>query len=458
MDYIKKQLTDLGWNDEFKNILKLNHIHYKENEANDLVILFNNYNDLFHSKINQVLRSVVISKKNNTIISYSCATPLENNDGVNYLLRNSLEDNKPIITECYEGTFLSLFNYENKWYLSTRKCLDAHDSNFKEKSYFEMFENVLKLAQFNDFDDFTSKLDQNLNYYFILLDSENINIVDYSYAFGENYHKLVFVYCRDKNQKVIENYNVDFIGDHIIKPKSFTDISYLDEYNEKNQWNIPAKSEGLVVRYPNETLIKLQGLDYQFAKSVGSDNNIYLGMLKMYQLDKLDKYINSNKERFEKITNPLNTSESYLTIGIINSIFRTLTSELLDCYLTLYDNNALPKDVNFYQILPNEYKYFMFKIRGIHFKKLNTKKNLSEKDIYYLIKKIDVEKIYSLLRMRKLMFNLAFQYKFNDSIKKFKMISSKVNKLNLKLVNIYTSKLFPEIMDKDVPDNISLEL
>lgn len=458
MNYIKEQLSTLGWTEEFKNILKSNHIHFKEDSTSDLVILFNNYNDLFQSKINQVLRSVVISKNNKNIVSYSCATPLENNEGVNYLLRNSLEENKPVITECYEGTFMSLFNYEGKWYLSTRKCLDANESKFKEKSYFEMFENVLKLGGFESFEKFTETLNTSLNYYFILLDSENINIVDYSFIFGEDYHKLVFVYCRDSEQNIVDD-TIE-LNEYIIKPKVFDDVSYLDEYNDKHQWELPAKSEGLVLRYNDETLIKLQSLDYQFAKAVGTDNNIYLGMMKMYQLDKLDDYINykDNKEKFEKITNPLNTSESYLTLGMINSVFRTLTTEIYECYSNLYNDNALPVDADFYQILPSEYRYFMFKIRGIHYKKINNNKVLSEKDVYYLLKKTDIEKIYSLMRMRKLMLNLSFQNKFDENMKKFRMLSKNVNKINLKLVNIYTSKLFPEIMDKDVPENISSQM
>ena len=454
MNFIKEQFVNLGWCDEFKKILKSNHIHYKEDNDSDLVILFNNYNDLFQSKINQVLRSVVLSRGKKKIVSYSCASPLENNEGVNYLLRHSLEDYNPIITECYEGTFMSLFNYENKWYLSTRKCLDASLSKFKEKSYFEMFENVLKLGGFENFSKFTESLDSNLNYYFILLDSENVNIVNYSHIFGENYHKLVHVYCRDKEQNIVEDTNFK-VNENIIKPNYYDNISYLDEYNNKNQWELPAKSEGLVLRFKDETLVKLQSLDYQFSKAVGTSNNIYLGMLKMYQLDKLSDYLVDNKEKFDKITNPLNPTESFLTLGVINSIFRTLTTELMECYRTLYDDNALPKDQNFYKIMPSEYCYFMFKIRGIHFRNQKNMKELSEKNIYYLLKKVDVEKIYSLIRMRKLMLNLSFQNKFDENMKKFRMLSKKVNKLNLKLVNIYTSKLFPEIMDKDVPENIS---
>lgn len=463
MDLFNQKLSEYGWNEDFKNFLKNNHVHYKEDNNSDLVILFNNYNDLFTSKINTFARSLVISKNLKKIVSYSCPTPLENSNGINYMIRNCDKNKDNIITECYEGTFLSLFNYEDKWYLSTRKCLDANESKYKEKTYFEMFENILNISGYETFESFTNELDKNKSYYFILLDHENINLIDYSYLFGENYHKLIFVYSRNIDQKIetLKDYsNVpNFIGEHIIKPKIISDISYLDEYNKNNRWNIPAKSEGLVIRTNDGILIKLQSLDYQFAKSVGTDENLYLGMLKMYQLDKLEEYINynGNKNKFERIKNPINENESYLTIGIINSIFRVLTSELLNLYGLLYNNKGLPIDNELYKIIPNEYKYFMFKIRGIHFRKINLSKDLSEKDIYFLLKNTEINNINSLLRMRKLMNNLSFKNKFNDQMKKFKQISLGINKLNMKLINIYTAKLFPELMDNEIPDNIVLE-
>ena len=136
-------------------------------------------------------------------------------------------------------------------------------------------------------------------------------------------------------------------------------------------------------------------------------------------------------------------------------VFIVKCSKETKTYFSIVIENALPVDSDFYQILPSEYRYFMFKIRGIHYKKINNNKILSEKDVYYLLKKIDIEKIYSIIRMRKLMLNLSFQNKFDENMKKFRMLSKNVNKINLKLVNIYTSKLFPEIMDKDVPEKIS---
>lgn len=452
IENFKENLRLNGWCDELKKELKTNHIYYKENEINDLVILYNNYQDLFTSGLNRLIRSVIISKNEKRIISYSCASPIENDDGLNIVIRNNARMIEPIITECYEGTYLSLFYYD-KWYLSTRKCLDARLSKFKDKSYFELFEKVLNMDGYT-FDSFTEKLNKNNSYYFILLDSENVNIVNYDYLFGENYSKLVFTYERDNQQKIITKMDYsevpEFTSDNIIIPRVIDDISYLDKYNEENCWNLPVKSEGIILRYPDETLVKLQSLNYQFAKAIGIEENLYLGLLKMYQSDKLIDYIKSN-EKFEKIVNPLNSYESYYTIGIINSIFRTLTTEIYALYNMLYDEKCNTLNKGLYNLLPKEYKYYLFKLRGIHFKKINIDKLITEKDVYFLIKKSPVENISILLRMRKLMHNLVYQNKFDDNLKLFKSISKNVDKLSNKLVNIFIGKLYPEIMDKDIP-------
>lgn len=442
---------EMGWSDDFKKFLKHNHVHYKEDSNSDLVVLFNDYNDLYQSKVNQYLRSVVISRNSKRFVSYSCATPYENLDGLDYMFRNNTEE--PEITECYEGTFMSLFNYEDKWYLSTRKCLDARESKYKETSYYDMFCEVLSLDGYT-FDSFCDKLDKNYGYYFILLDSRNVNIVDYSYLFGENYKKLMFMYNRDEEQKVVNKF--DLLSENIIPCKKIDHISYLDNYNKVNKWNLPAKSEGIVLRYKDESLIKLQSLDYKFAKSVGPDENILYGLLKMYQLDKLTEYIETNKNN-EKIVNPNNSNETFHTVGIINSVFRTLTTELYNLYNLLYNKDGSPNDGELYKIIPNEYKYFMFKLRGINFKKNSYSKNLTEKDVYFLLKNIDIEKIVNVLRMRKLMTNLLFQNS-NDNLTKFKTITNNVDKLNYKLVSIFTAKMFPELMDKDLPENVNLSL
>ena len=75
-----------------------------------------------------------------------------------------------IITKCYEGTLLSLF-FKDKWFLSTRRCLNSNDSVWgnDEKSHYSMFMDVLNNSGFESFESFTSLLNKDNCYYFVLI-------------------------------------------------------------------------------------------------------------------------------------------------------------------------------------------------------------------------------------------------------------------------------------------------
>ena len=49
----------------------------------------------------------------------------------------------------------------------------------------------------------------------------------------------------------------------------------------------------------------------------------------MYQANKLKEYFNTNNnfDSFRKVVNPTKTDESYDTIGIIDALFKVLTSD-----------------------------------------------------------------------------------------------------------------------------------
>ena len=65
-------------------------------------------------------------------------------------------------TECYDGTTVLLFYYNNRWNISTSRCIDAYSSYWNpRKSFGEMFEECLKIKM-EDFD-------INYSYCFVLL-------------------------------------------------------------------------------------------------------------------------------------------------------------------------------------------------------------------------------------------------------------------------------------------------
>ena len=59
------------------------------------------------------------------------------------------------------GTLLSVFYHNDKWYISTRRCLNSQDSVWgsEKKSHYQMFMEVLHESGYETFEDFGKKLD-----------------------------------------------------------------------------------------------------------------------------------------------------------------------------------------------------------------------------------------------------------------------------------------------------------
>ena len=103
---------------------------------------------------------------------------------------------------CYEGSLLSIFNYNNKWFFSSRKHL-LNLENINENNtnpHFNMFKSVIEQDNFN-VQSFTEKLDKKYTYHFVLIHHLNKNIVNYENKFGKYYKKLCFIFARDRDSK-----------------------------------------------------------------------------------------------------------------------------------------------------------------------------------------------------------------------------------------------------------------
>jgi hypothetical protein len=338
---------------------------------------------------------------------------------------------------------------------------------------------VLNNSGYETFDAFTNKLNKNYCYYFVLIHHQNKTVVDYESELGKEYKKLCLVFLRDKEtQQEFNLYEDNNLGistildSNIFLSEKINSLEDFDTLNKKDQFNLPPKSEGVVIRsYDSKLnryrLLKLQTMGYQFAKSVGSEKNIFMGLIHLYQNGKLTDFLNQS-QHLKKIINPMNTHESYDTIGTIDALFKVCTSELFELFKTIWDIKT-GKHLNeeLYKFLPKEYKDVLYTIRGFYYKKKSlkfTKEKLSEenyknsylqiKDIYNYLKTLSTENFCALLKMRRLMFNWS---KINSNLESFMKISSKCDKVHFKLIAIYTNKLFPTIMPEDLPPVIISE-
>ena len=447
----------------------------KDYPDKNMVLLYHKFNEPITTELGRECRSLVIERSTCKILSYSCMTPRMNKDGLDYLLSHAQDEQ--IIHKCYEGTFLSVFYYNDMWYVSTRRCLDSNESLFNQnKSHFQMLEDTLNSAGYSSFDDFSKKLDTTKSYYFVLIHHNNKHVIDYTAEFGLEYKRLCLVVIRDSNMMELELVNEFESSGVIFIPEKLNSINDFSEENKHVKYDKPPTNEGIVVKVFDKTknlynLIKLQTFSYQFALVIGMDQNMFKGLIYLYQNDKLVDYFSENMNlmvSMKKIVNPLNTNESYDTIGMVDGVFKVCTSELFELFKLLWSvKTGKNQNKELYDMLPKEYKDLLYAIRGIYYKKkagrFSTENKLEDikssylkiSDVYVYLKTISTDVFVAFLRMRKLMFNWVKMCD-DDMTKTSKLVefsttSKFCDKVHLKLTAIFTNKLFPNIMPNDMP-------
>ena len=450
-NYINVQSFNLD--DLLKKLYDEYNIMSKDYPQHNMIILYNKYQTKKKSQLEKECRSIVIDRSSYNILCYSCPTPIYNIEAVNYMWKNQNSEKDSYI--CYEGPLVSLF-FNNKWFVSTRKCI--YDNESEESGQFKMFMDVLRKDGYT-LDSFTSLLDKNSSYHFVLIHHLNENVVNYKKDFGEEYAKLCFIFARNGTTHVeIKSENIDCVNlsDNIFLPKKIEDYDKMTNSSLQNITELPSY-EGIIIKM-NNNILKIQTPAYQFHKAIGSEKNMFRGFLYLYQNNILKQFFETNAatigDKFRKVVNPMNTNETYDMVGMIDCLFKVLTSELLFLFNKLYDSNGNQLNNSLYLKLPDEYKNILFQIRGVLFhnkkKGTSTGEYIQLKDVYNLLKTIDVNVLESFIRTRKLMLNWTRLEKSPESLLFFDCLYH-CDKIFYKLASIYTIKLFPEIMQDDIP-------
>lgn len=402
-NYLKKFNTF----DDFMKDIELTNIKIKS--LDELVLLYVPFkiDQQSLTEIEKICRSVVIERSTLNIIAYSYPIILYND----YVSLTNCEINKEkkTITESIEGTLLTMYYYK-EWRVSTRKCIDANKSFWKSsKSHLELLKDTLTI----NWDTFCNLHNKDYIYTYILVHNENKQLIDYTERFGENYKKLIRGIIRNRStfELITEKTEID----NVIETPSYVDYSFLDKINENDE-SIDTvnkiRNEGLLVSFLSEnnkeTYIKLHGNSYKvYFDSIECNYPILSSQhyISLYQHDKLDIYLN-------KFTGEMYYTNNYQIKGLIDNVFKLLTSELLYLFKYFWDikfGTQKTECKETYLELTNEYKKFFYQLRGIYFKKKlleDENKYITIKVIYELLKQnLEPTTIILLLEERKTILN-----------------------------------------------------
>jgi len=335
---------------ELVTIITDNGLKYKEDE--NVIIIYSDENQRTGVEIADETKSLIIDKKTFQPIASQFNKILYNADTEKFL--SDKDWSNVSIKECFEGTMIMVFHHNDKWYVCTRKCLDAKTSYWvKDVSYFDLFMEVIK-------DKFTfDDLNKNYSYHFILLHHLNKNIVNYT-QFGEKYMNVALAMVTEKT--TLKKVNCT-INNKVIYPRTVTCNSLADV--KKKLATLSARDvlgkqitiEGFILEYYVDgkmTILKLQTHLYEFvASSKPNVNNLDAMFLELYQRDKLVNIA------------PFFTQNSRDVVIRIHNSMRNLTTE----FLKMYHITRNHKSPELYEKLPTSYKNVMYAIHGAFLKK-----------------------------------------------------------------------------------------
>jgi hypothetical protein len=360
-------------------------------------------------ELEQYCRSYIIEKSTLKPIVSQSSHFIYNNDGIEYL------KDKPwgqaVVSNCYEGTQLVLFNHDESWYCSTRRCLRAEDSNWiKNKSYKEMFDEAIE-GKFK-----LDELDTNFCYHFVLVHHKNRNIVTYDYL-GPMYKEIIHTFTTEKYTLRETDIKInDFVQnqEEITFSSLENLVNKISVINEKDKTEKKVSMEGYIIRfYHGEvhnspfSIIKLQTELYQTLQKLRPNNsNVHQAYLELYQKDKLVEFLGySSSKHKNDIVKRVHTS------------MRTIAKEILD----LYHMTRQKKNPELYNGLSEAYKKILYSLHGLYIKQKKEEIVPESSDIESYPHSINVHDVYHYLKtlppveLRQLFFERsALQSKYDN--------------------------------------------
>lgn len=352
--------------DSLYQYFKTHHFHslYVKNVDTNLVLIHNNSSRYDTNSLHNECRSIIVDVTDTskpTIITYT-------HDNVEY---NSLEtyipDNNEIVEESYEGTMVSVYNCNDKWYFSSTKCASIDDSLFfnKKKSHGTMLDEILSDMFPNITDvreEFVKYLNKDKCYFFIIIHHENRYLIDYSYRFGDNYKKLLHVITRNKETQEEEDVKLNI---PLVYPKKY------DNYTEATNDELMKTNftEGIIIKKRDNISNKLKLIKIPTTKYIKNRFekpnyvNPLISCIEIYQRNdssyKPENFI-SNYYPDVKLTDGVKDLD---ITGVLHYLFKNLATELsiIYNYFTHFDKaniSFVKRNTTVYQnvIMKNDYK------------------------------------------------------------------------------------------------------
>jgi len=353
---------------DLKNILEREPYNLKIKEDNNyknLFLIHNCSNSDFNNKIVNECNGIILDKNTLKIICYSfdkCSD--EKNIPKNIDIENLF------IQYSIEGSLIRLYNYDDKWMISTKKCIDSSKSKWiSNKSFVELFYDCLGDLDLEDF------INPNCCYSFIISHPEN-NIINKN-CIPKLYH--VSTRLMTTLQEVSQNIGLPFLEKNSINHNI---QEFIKDLTLQLSTDTEKFYEGYMFIDIHYNRWKLQKPYFTNLRELwGNNNNRFFRYLELRKdVNLLEKYLNYFE--YDKLIFLKYEKMIYNLVQVIGE------------YYSKKHISKVNKNVPFY------FSKIIYKLHGDYFKtKIKTNHNkimlylfeLEPKEIYFMINKYKEE-------------------------------------------------------------------
>jgi hypothetical protein len=389
---------------------------FKSAVDGSLVLLHNTYQREDVKRFKELYdqcRSVVLDfNANQVVVSYSNNIPERISVEEYSKLANPNIDK---YQEAYDGTMITVYNFNNTWHFGTSSCTDAYISKFNNtsKTHGHMFNEALMFIFRSEFSDdevnssdpqvianisqrlrdmFTSHLDPSLAYEFVLVHCENPHIIDYTQVFGAGY-KVIF-HINSKNRQTLQEVDLS-----ATKPLAHLGMQYPVYHATLNDAYAAISSPtsyGFIAKTLNGSggttkLYKISPTYIEFKEETDPCNpNVWHNILMVYMKNRKDYKINDYIKMYApNLQLPYdNNGKPVDPTYLIHTMILTLKDVLYNLYsaTTVYDSKTRRFKMN--KELDQQFPpVIRFHLAQLRYRQQHEHSNsiLKPKDVYYYL-------------------------------------------------------------------------
>ena len=322
-------LTDFN---KFKNIIESTPYFLKIKEDinfPNIFLIHTTENSDLNYKLVRECNGIIIEKNTYKILCYTFDKCYED-------LNENFDYDNLYIESCIEGTLIRLYFYNNKWMVSTKRCIDATKSKWlSDKNFFELF---LECTNIN----LMETLNKNHCYSFVLAHPENSIVVKYNIP--------ILFHISTRNLETLNEVlvNVDIGCQYLMK--SFLNKNNLNEFKNSILIDESLNDEGYIMIDKNYNRCKIKKPYFCKVRELwGNTNNRFIRYLELRKDDTLLAnylyFFGQDKQKFIDY----------------EIIVRNLCT---DIYTLYHEKHIKKNNVN----IPYYYSQFIYKLHGNYLK------------------------------------------------------------------------------------------